>query len=571
MDNTSKLLELAKQKFATLSEPDTKLFLAVGKGEPADYSEKEGEERNVKANHIEWLCTDKRASKLVTHRGIQIKGAHVEGKLDLSFAKISFPLIFEKCAVPMEIDLRHAEIFGLKMTGTHTGPLNAYDLRVAHDLCLQDDFKATGEVGLSGAIIGGTLNCDKGEFINAGGVALRADRLKVEGGVYLRNGFRAEGEVCLRGATIGEALHCDKGQFINARVVLRADRLKVQGAVFLCNHFKAEGTVSLVGATIGGTLNCDKGEFINAGGCALSADGLKVKGNVFFRNSFRAEGSMSLVGASMDNYFVWTGIDSVEKVTLDLRSAKIGTLWDEQKSWPNSGKLLLHGLVYDQIHDDAPRDAETRIAWLRRQYNEEAEQDKKQFRPQPYEQLATVLRKSGREEDAKDILIYKNKDRARYTKLMWSQWLWYHLFGPIIGYGYRPWRAFWLSLSVIVVGWFLFGIGYWNGLITPQTESAYVERDTKIFDPGDKKRHISDVYPRFNAFVYSLDLFVPLVDLEHSKYLLPNANRGRELFNVMGLPVRFGGVLRLYMWFHIALGWIFTSLLVVGLTGLVRT
>jgi hypothetical protein len=257
---------------------------------------------------------------------------------------------------------------------------------------------------------------------------------------------------------------------------------------------------------------------------------------------------------------------------LDLRSASIGTLEDEEKSWPE--KLSLHGLVYEDIKDSVPRDTKIHIKWLHRQYDDQAEKDKKQFHSQPYEQLAKVLRKSGLEGDAKDILIYKNKDKARYTKLTWSELFWYYLFGPIIGYGYRPWRAFWLSLSVIVIGSLLFGIGYLNGLVTPQTESAYVKRDTKmIVDPGDNTQHISDVYPKFNFFVYSVDLFVPLVDLHQSRYMLPNANRGKELelFKIIGFPVHTGVLLRLYMWIHITLGWMLTSLLVVGLTGLVRT
>jgi hypothetical protein len=60
--------------------------------------------------------------------------------------------------------------------------------------------------------------------------------------------------------------------------------------------------------------------------------------------------------------------------------------------------------------------------------------------------------------------------------------------------------------------------------------------------------------PKFNSLVYSIDTFVPLVNLYQAKYWLPN-NR----------------FLRLYHWVHIAFGWILTTLLVVGLTGLVRT
>ena len=59
--------------------------------------------------------------------------------------------------------------------------------------------------------------------------------------------------------------------------------------------------------------------------------------------------------------------------------------------------------------------------------------------------------------------------------------------------------------------------------------------------------------PLFNPIVYSLDSFVPLIDLHQAKYWLPT-----------------GLLLRTYHWLHIIAGWALTSLLVVGMTRLVR-
>lgn len=676
-ESASELLELARKKFCNLNEAEEKLFHSIADGEVADYSaEKEkdndpvyadkwGRERVLDADRIAWLCTDKLALELVTHRGVQIKGAYIKGNLDLSYSNISFPLVFENSAVPGGINLRHAEIFHLDIKGTHTGQLNAYGLRVAHDLYLRNGFKTEAEVRLSGAIIGGTLDCDKGQFLNADGIAIRADRMKVEGGVYLRKDFTARGEVCMRGSTIGEALHCDKGQFIKAKgVALRADRLKVEGDVFLrkgfkakgevrmtdatiggvldCsggqfinkrkrkkalnadslnvggnvflrNGFKAEGEVSLHGATIGEELHCDRGKFVNADGVALRGDRLKVGGGVFLHNHFKAdgevnlfaatiggnldcsggqfinpngialmanslyvkqnaifrciyfkvEGEVSLVNAKINGFFYWMCLFSTEDVRVDLRSANIGTLRDEEKSWPEKDELLLHGLLYDEIHNTAPRDAKRRIVWLRRQSG---------FWPQPYEQLAAVLSKGGQDEDARKVLITKNEDKAELAELTTrSEKIWYNVLGPMIGYGYRPLNALWGMLVFVVLGWILFGIGYWGRLITPPSESAYVERSIKTVDSKTKSRELSDVYPKFNFLVYSVDTFVPLIDLHQSKYWHPNANRGYELLSIKGFSLHTGGLLRLYLWIHIVMGWLLSTLLVVGVTGLVRT
>ena len=66
-------------------------------------------------------------------------------------------------------------------------------------------------------------------------------------------------------------------------------------------------------------------------------------------------------------------------------------------------------------------------------------------------------------------------------------------------------------------------------------------------------------------------MFVPLVDLHQARYWLPNANKGSVLFDVKGLCLLTGGLLYFYMWIHIIMGWVLTTLLIVGLTGLIRS
>ena len=105
-------------------------------------------------------------------------------------------------------------------------------------------------------------------------------------------------------------------------------------------------------------------------------------------------------------FLILTDIVQPDLMTLDLRSATIGTLWDEKKSWPQKDKLNLSGLVYDAIHEEAPRDSKRRLKWLRLQ-------PERPFSPQPYEQLAKVLRASGYERKAKKVLIGKQRDRRR--------------------------------------------------------------------------------------------------------------------------------------------------------------
>jgi len=752
MGTETELLKLAKEKFGeTLTEAEIKLLDKVVIVELADYSN--DEERKLRAVVIEWLCSDKKATALVTHRGICLKGANIDDPVNLEYLNIQFPLHFEKCKIPKQIELHGARLQELYMGGCHIGSLSGYgmkieghvflrddfvangeinftgatiegdfdcsnghfinpngdainlsrarvrnnilftngfksdgrvvliDLRIegnlqcnggefinsseikmainalrlrcggdislkagfraegevtfsggtvggnfecfdsefcnhsgdalnaealnvgggiflmgnfkgevrllgatvgqsleCHGGCfdnpdgytinadsvnigrnvfLRNDFKSNGEVNLIGAKIGGDIDCEKGHFTNPNSVAIHADEIEVGGSVFLRHGFMAEGIVSLAGGRIKINLECEYGQFINKiGPAIWAEGLNVKGSVFLCSRYSddqtddnlpkrliAEGGISFIRAVIGGAFDCQGSQFINHGGCAIICSGIKVGGNVHLCNSlksvkqkketnapyqvfsaegqvdfsnariggtlycnggefinkgedrlvnkgenvalnlecikvddsimlngnFHAEGQVSLLGAeiggqlncvagrfinpngiafvaecariggnvflcgrdfkdakrkkasSEDNLkiegkvllnglevkktFLWCKVDSPEKVSLDLQHATIGSLWDEKESWPKKDKLFLHGLIYNEISDKAPKDSKARKEWLCKQ---------PKFMSQPYEQLARVLKEGGYESDAKEVLIAKNEDLVVY-------------------------------------------------------------------------------------------------------------------------------------------------------------
>jgi hypothetical protein len=348
------------------------------------------------------------------------------------------------------------------------------------------------------------------------------------------------------GGVIGGNFECGNGQFSNDNAIaLNASGIEVNGIVYLGDGFKAEGKVCLTNAIVG-RLNCCGGHFLNEDSNALTADSLKVDGDVNFCNRSMVDGKVSLINAKINGSFIWSGIGSPTKVTLDLRFAKLRSLVDNPSSWPGEGRLFLHGLIYDEIDGIEPVSVQARLKWLRRQPSGH-------FWPQPYEQLSMVLRKQGRDEDAKHILIEKNRDRARRMRLSVSEWWWYYVFGPMICYGYCPWKALWFVFLIIGLGWIVFWIGFRSGVMTPTKKDAY------SIEKARKDKPLSDEYPKFNSFIYSVDTFIPLVDLQIAKYWLPNAN------------LKGGRFLRLYLWIHILFGWLLTTLIVVGLTGLVRS
>jgi hypothetical protein len=91
--------------------------------------------------------------------------------------------------------------------------------------------------------------------------------------------------------------------------------------------------------------------------------------------------------------------------TLDLTATEIGAIDDEEACWPQKGDLLLNRCRYGAFIG-GPIDAASRLRWLARQVSVRWEED---FWPQPYEQLATVLREMGHDEETRAVLIVKER------------------------------------------------------------------------------------------------------------------------------------------------------------------
>lgn len=634
------LIKLAETRFE-LSAPELKLLQKVSDGRtakyqtllknPADASEWE-QGPTLRSSLIVWLCQDPEARSFLTQHGISVVGAKIMGRLNLEFASLEVPLVFLSCRFTDIIRLDRAKIKFLDLSGSYVAASKIYDafsdmwvissleggsIQVESDVMLSNGFQATGRVLLSGATIGGSLNCSRGTFRNPDGIALFAQSVEIEGNVIMSNGFHATGGVSMYGATIGGVLDCHNGTIESSEVIelfhadafdsdagvelfyggswyipnwvaLIAQSAKIKGSVFLCNGFQATGRVLLQGATIGGDLDCSNGQFHNPEGVALIAQSIEVKGNVFLRNGFQAIGRVSLQGATIGGILdCHNGICT----TLDLRFAKILTLADQKDGWPEKNHLFLDGLVYDKIDSNSPLDSTSRLQWLQRQPQDV-------FSPQPYEQLAQVLQVSGHESAAIAVLIGKQEDRRHHIRYKlndkWNEmltmqpktcrrlaefplikdnsvcrlainWFGNWFLGITIAHGYRPHRALLFSLGFVVIGTVLFSWGYSRSpkLISP----SHVE----TFEPSlpSNPKPISDDYPRFNPLFYSLDTFIPIMDLHQKSYWLPNANRGSEIPLIV-FKCKTGSLLRYYFWLHIVWGWIFTSLWVAGFTGLVR-
>lgn len=451
--------------------------------------------------------------------------------------------------------------------------LDGDSMRVAGSTFLREA-RVIGQVRLVGSSLGGDLDCKGAVLENSGETALIADQAQIAETAFLSDNFVASGEVRLIGSAIGE-LCCSEGKFNNHQSrCLTADGAKVARSVFLNNQFQADGEVRFLSADVGGRMVCD-GTFHNPEGYALVADGIRVRGAALLRPGFNVDGEVRFVeaclqsfeitaarfaensglnaqGAKIASSFIWKDLSSNHPASLNLNGASVGAFGDDEQSWPRTGKLFLDGFNYEHIAE-GPTDVKRRLQWL--------ERPPEKFILQPYQQLAKVLRNMGDDAGSRTVLIAMENSRRTQGNLTKAELLISLALRLTIAYGYAPFRALWYIGFFVILGTLLFFWGYNVGVITSALKNPPAQAQP------------------FNAFVYSLETFLPLVDLQQKKYWCPDPNSEPHLAITMRDPLtetkytlvaRIGRFLRVYLWIHTLAGWFFTSMFVAGITGLVR-
>ena len=178
-----------------------------------------------------------------------------------------------------------------------------------------------------------------------------------------------------------------------------------------------------------------------------------------------------------------------------------------------------------------------------------------EFHQQPYRQLAKVLEESGDDTGAMQVLIAKEDLRyARYGSLgrLWGDFL-----RDTVGYGHRPMLTIMWSLAIVLIGW----------AIVRGAKAAAVMRPTYPENtPAAGDRRYEHLYP----FLFSLDVFLPFVNLHQEHYWWPDADAAGRC-RVFGQTLNLrGSIVLYYLWAQIIAGWILSAIFVAGVTGLIR-
>ena len=78
-------------------------------------------------------------------------------------------------------------------------------------------------------------------------------------------------------------------------------------------------------------------------------------------------------------------------------------------------------------------------------------------------------------------------------------------------------------------------------------------------------------YEDLHPFLYSLDVFLPFVNLHQEHYWWPDSKTSGQCA-LFGYQLRLrGSLVRYYLWVQVISGWLLSAILVAGLTGLMRS
>lgn len=460
------------------------------------------------------------ADGIKVERDLSFRDARVLGLISLNGARIGLKLDCELgqfSAFPYSHSQRGRS---LSASDTEAASFSLKNLRV------------TGEFYVPNSRIG-VLDIRNARFRNIQGISntfysFVGDGIKVDGSVYGQK-VQARGEFRLLGAEIGRGLLLADGKFSDGQELsgiptycLSLDAVTVGGRVHLDNLL-TNGIVTFRGARLESDLVCSNAKFVSGDkisgyyGIALVLDGAIVKG------TFHLKGSTI-------------------KGILDLTATKLDLINDDINSWPPKGGLLLDRCIYTGFPRDLV-DVNIRLDWLNLQYSDESSTS---FFPQPYEQLAKVLREMGHSEGAKTVLIkLEFLQRAAELKRMRGPYqAIYYIFTKIlqiVGFGYRPLGAVIPALLVILTGTFVISYANSHGAMIVETQKELSHNTDGLF-----------------PLVYSFETFVPIVKLGQAEKYRPD------------ILSKIGYRTQLYLWVHSLLGWLIGGVAVAGILGLFR-
>ena len=220
------------------------------------------------------------------------------------------------------------------------------------------------------------------------------------------------------------------------------------------------------------------------------------------------------------------------------------------KSWPDKNFLHLDGFEYGALSSSSPNTLVERLKWLNLQPND-------MYWPKSYEHLAKIYHSIGHDKDASGVLVEKRKIRRSRIKLGHRAKIWDWFLQIFVGYGYKPLRALYIIIPYIFISALLFCQADNIDIMQPSKKSILSKESLLVAEKGERSV-VQKIYPTFSPITYSIDSFIPFVNLHQEEYWLPSTKRWGGSF-VLG-----------WLWLHISAGWFLSTILAAALAGLIK-
>lgn len=242
--------------FEPLSEAEKKLAEATRTGEGCilgRHLPDNGSTRiTIRAGVLRFLALGGDDITPVHETGVRLRGAFIEGELDLSNAALPFDLTLECCRFDSSVSMYGARGQTINLNECYLNGFTADRLLLDGGLFLKE-VHAERTTRLGGAHIKGDFTCSGALFNGAGGRALHFDGAAIDGAVFLNCGFEAKGTVRLAGAQIGGDFVCDQGHFEkfgDNDYALACDGARIGGSLSFFDGIIVNGIISLAHAEV---------------------------------------------------------------------------------------------------------------------------------------------------------------------------------------------------------------------------------------------------------------------------------------------------------------------------------
>ena len=479
---------------------------------------------------------------------------------------------------------------------------------------------ARGTVWLADVEVGGNFDCSNAKFDFPGETALWADGIRVAGTTYLSTFFDQ--------SQLTRWVREDKWEGGSTNGILRFVNASLNRGLTVANfEFSGAGTFDNRRADdpqmvltpddqkkIYGSQdsNPDGPNVPGQGACGIYAPSCQISGRFMFHR-------------------IWTGRNPRRPLLLSLLNAKADVLDylpaipdDPGPGWDAKGKLYFNNFEYRDIVYIDPKGASKWLErldkwyapdnspslrgairvnsasvanamrrWGKRTWYKTATRIKRfrwarylgvssgtwpeytsEFTPNPYLQLAKIVRQAGYDRAADEVLLRLDRNRTRWG----DQGAWHQIGGWLydlaIKRGFAPFRPLFGLIGLWLLSVIAFQASYEAKDFVPYKDNLVGTERLAAGGPAKlgRDRNNEPILVRFDARTYAFELVVPLVTIDGKQNWVfrdpPDADAHRSLRPLTRLLDWLAhGLIVL----DPILGWIMTSFLVTGIAGLIRS